>query len=870
MFELESSFSSKKNINFTIYTIISNWAKYTPDKVAITAPGRLPLTYYRLYKQIKKIINELNKLGIVRNDRVAIVLPNGPDMAVTFLAVSTVATCAPLNPNYKTKEFDFFLLDLKAKALIVQSGLTSPAKSIAEKYGICVIHLSPMSEAGIYNLISNKHVNLTTQELAKSDDVALVLHTSGTTSRPKLVPLTHNNLCTSADNIRETLKLKSNDCCLNIMPLFHIHGLIGATLSTMLAGATIACTPGFHAPKFFEWMNNFLPTWYTAVPTMHQAILRRTEENMEIIKHSKLRFIRSSSSALPPQVMIDLENIFNVPVIESYGMTEAAHQMASNPLPPGKRKTGSVGIASGPEIAIMNDKNNLVSRGEIGEIVVRGLNVTKGYENNPDANKMAFINSWFKTGDQGYFDNDNYLTITDRIKEIINRGGEKISPREIDETLLNHPNILQAVSFAIPHPKLGEDIAAVVVLQDNESVTEWEIQKFLSSRLADFKIPSHILILDEIPKGSTGKIQRIGLAKKLNQLGVFDVSNNNLEYKGPITALEKKIVKIWSQVLKINKIGINDNFFQLGGDSIQGGLIISLICEAMQLDQIPLAIFLHAPTIEKMAQLISQEDFSVPSASLVAIQSNGDKPKIYLVHPCDGDVIIFASLARHLGPKQPLYALRAQGLDGKTSPYVKVEEMASHYIKEIQATQPEGPYILGGAGVGGIIAFEMTQQLLSQGKTVSLLFLIDTVVDTIFSSINPSSIVKNFRFYLRCIVHYLRKRQFLKIYIFVTDIVFPKLGRRRRMVAMGVTQYKVFEEIQKAANSYIPNIYPGRIVLIIPKEREGFSSDPRTRINSLLKYATGLFNAHVVQGEHLEIFKEPFVPYLAQKLKMYL
>ena len=275
------------------------------------------------------------------------------------------------------------------------------------------------------------------------------------------------------------------------------------------------CTPGFNALRFFSWMAECVPTWYTAVPTMHQAILSRADRNGETIDKVPLRFVRSSSASLPPQVMADLEDVFSAPVIESYGMTEAAHQMASNPLPPKPRKPGTVGVAAGPDVAVMDQSDELLAAGEIGEIVIQGPNVTLGYESNPKANAEAFTNGWFRTGDQGRIDDQGYLTITGRLKEIINRGGEKISPREVDEILLDHPAVAQVVTFAIPHAKLGEEVGSAVVLSDGATVTGNEIRDFASERLADFKVPRKVLILDEIPKGATGKVQRIGLAEKL-------------------------------------------------------------------------------------------------------------------------------------------------------------------------------------------------------------------------------------------------------------------------------------------------------------------------------------------------------------------
>ena len=350
---------------------------------------------------------------------------------------------------------------------------------------------------------------------ATFDDIALLLHTSGTTARPKLVPLTHANLQASARNIASTLELTSGDRCLNVMPLFHIHGLVACLAAPLAAGGSVIVPPGFDAFTFFRWLTDAAPTWYSAVPTMHQAILTRAARNQAAIGDSPLRFIRSSSASLPPIVMTELEETFGVPVIESYGMTEAAHQMTSNPLPPAVRKPGSVGLAAGPDVAIMEPDGTLLERGTVGEVVIRGSNVTAGYLERPEANAEAFTDGWFRTGDLGRLDDDGYLFLEGRIKEIVNRGGEKISPREIDEALLAHPDVAQAVAFAVPHPKLGEDLAAAVVAADGRRPTPEELRQFVAERVAAFKVPRKVLIVDEIPKGPTGKLQRIGLARQL-------------------------------------------------------------------------------------------------------------------------------------------------------------------------------------------------------------------------------------------------------------------------------------------------------------------------------------------------------------------
>jgi acyl-CoA synthetase (AMP-forming)/AMP-acid ligase II len=489
------------------------------DAPAIGAPGRPWLTHGALRHLAADTVERLNGFGVGRGDRVAIVLPNGPEMAAVFVAAACGVTTAPLNPAYKLEEFDFYLSDLQARALIILRGMESPARQAAAKRAIPVLELVPDEKgpAGDFKLVSDIGLagEATLPGEAQAGDIALVLHTSGTTSRPKIVPLRQVNVTASAYHIAESLALSPDDVCLNIMPLFHIHGLIAATLASLSAGAAVCCTPGFNAFKFFGWFDAVRPSWFTAVPTMHQALLPLAARNEAFIKASRLRFIRSSSASLPPQVMTALEEAFCVPVIEAYGMTEAAHQMASNPLPPRARYPGSVGIAAGPEIAVMDGDGNLLESGRLGEIVIRGPNVTAGYENNPKANAENFVNGWFRTGDQGVIDDHGYLRLTGRLKELINRGGEKVSPLEVDAVLMDHPAVLQCLAFALPHDKLGEEVAAAIVLRAGAAATDHELRDFAQTRLAQFKVPRKFVFLDEIPKGATGKLVRIGLAEKL-------------------------------------------------------------------------------------------------------------------------------------------------------------------------------------------------------------------------------------------------------------------------------------------------------------------------------------------------------------------
>ncbi len=497
----------------------SIWAILAANASArvIGAPGCPWLDGAGLRALAERTREALNGVGIGRGDRVGIVLPNGPEMATCFVGVAAACTAAPLNPAYTADEFEFYLSDLKPRAIVLLHGEATPARAVAERLSVPVIPLHPQAEAvaGTYHLDTSALAPGAAAEpgAAGPDDMALVLHTSGTTARPKIVPLTNRNLAASAGHIAESLALGPADICLNVMPLFHIHGLVAAVLSSLRAGAGVCCTPGFNAFKFGEWLQEVRPTWYTAVPTMHQAILMRMRAHPERARAAGLRLIRSSSASLPPQVMQELEEVFGSPVVEAYGMTEAAHQMASNPLPPRARKPGAVGLAAGPEIAVMSEDGVVLAQGSIGEVVIRGPNVTLGYVSNADANARAFTDGWFR--DQGRIDDEGYLFLTGRLKEQINRGGEKISPLEVDVVLLDHPSIAQVVTFGVPHAKLGEEVGAIVVLHAGTSATEQEIRDFCATRLAAYKVPRHILLRDDIPKGATGKVQRIGLAGKL-------------------------------------------------------------------------------------------------------------------------------------------------------------------------------------------------------------------------------------------------------------------------------------------------------------------------------------------------------------------
>ncbi|BAY08431.1 alpha/beta fold hydrolase [Calothrix sp. NIES-2098] len=872
--------------NLTIGQLLIDGIRQNPGARAIAAPGRLPLTYARLYEHMQNVRATLNTMGLGVGDRVAIVLPNGPEMAAAFLAVAACATSAPLNPAYSAEQFDFYLGDLNAKALIVQAGKDSIAREVAAAHNIPIIELVPSleAEAGIFELVGETHLPAVEGHQSRNEDIALVLHTSGTTVRPKIVPLTQANLYIAADIIKKALELEPSDCCLNVMPLFHVQGLFISILSSIASGGSVACTPGFDVTQFFTWLQTMQATWYSSVPTIHQAILNATDIHKTLDSIPKLRFIRSGGAALPRPVMKALEDFFQAPVLEGYGMTETGCIIALNPLPPRQRKPGSVGIATGMKLAIMDEAGNLLQPYEVGEIVVQGGHVMLAYENNPVANQNSFTNGWFRTGDQGYLDNEGYLFLTGRLKEQINRGGEKIAPREIDDVLLDHPAVDQAVAFAVPHPTLGEDLAAAIVLRPNTTVTEQEIREFVATKLAGFKVPNQIIFIPEIPKGSTGKLQRIGLAQKLKE-------QLQAKFLAPRTEIEKRLAAIWTQLLNLKEVGIYDNFFALGGDSLLAVRLFAQIEEKFR-KNLPLSTLINAPTIEQLAQIVSSNSQSIQSSwsSLVALQPKGDQPPFFCIHGLGGEVLIFRELAMKLGTDRPFYGLQPIGLDGKQPLHTRIEDMAAEYIQQIQTIQPQGPYFLGGYSFGGIVAFEMAQQLRSQGEEIALLAMFDSFV--------PGS-DRRLPLIERIAEHYQNLVNIGPSYLWQRVGVWNNLLKENfhkgkyhlkhksqrylnlsqnylRHVSQQLSQTDPHIEIinvnTQASREYSFPTYPGRVVLLRTEDQNRFDAtgieyDPLLGWGEIV---TGSLEMENIPGSHFTLFNEPYVEILAEKLQVWL
>jgi acyl-CoA synthetase (AMP-forming)/AMP-acid ligase II/aryl carrier-like protein len=700
----------------TLHDLVKAASTRSPGAPAFVVPQRPVLDYRTLYDQIAVVQRDLRAAGLSAQDRVATVLPNGAEMALAFLGIASAAACAPLNPSYLYNELAFYLEDLGARGLVVSAGTPAASRAVAcaRNLGLATFLLESDAKdpAGVFRLrlLGEARSKADAARAPAPDDVALILHTSGTTSRPKKVPLSQRNICASSDNIVRALSLTPHDRCLNAMPLFHIHGLMAGVVATVRAGASICFDAGFQAARFLDQLEEFKPTWYTAVPSIHHAVLAEAKRRFEGGVETSLRFIRSSSSPLPPAVMKDLESTFGVPVIEAYGMTEAAHQIASNPLPPGQRKAGFVGQAAGPEVAIMGPAGALLGPGPIGEIVMRGDNVFAAYEGNEQANAEAFHAGWFRTGDQGLIDADGFVQITGRIKEIINQGGEKVSPREVDEALLSHAAVAQAVAFPVPHPTLGEMVAAAVVLADHETTTEAELRAFAAARLAAFKVPSRIALVKEIPKGPTGKIQRHLLAPHFAAL-LAD------EYAPPGTEAETLLARIWSEILGVERVGVTDSFFGLGGDSLSAVRIVAAAREHQL--EITVAGLLERPTIRS---LLEARDPQGARASVWIQRASGSK-RLFLLHESSGNPWAYRFLAGY-GKDWSIVALESPDRDW-VQDSLSIAELVVGHVNEIRRIQPRGPYFLGGWSSGALLAFEAARRLARDGQETRQIVFLD-------------------------------------------------------------------------------------------------------------------------------------------------
>ncbi len=591
----------------TLLELIKSRAGAQPTAAAIGAPGRPSLDYRGLEREIDAVGEALRGVGVSRRDRVVQVMTQSAETAVSFLGIAGAAACAPLNPAYRAAEIEFACVDSRARAIVVDArSEAGAAGDVARKLGLAIVVVSPRAggPAGALAIdvasrgSSGPLAAATGGAAASPEDIALLVHTSGTTARPKKVPLSHANLCAAGTVNQASLALTPSDRCLNMMPLFHLHAIGAGLMTTLASGGLCICTPPFSGADVLDWMESSAPTWYTAAPALHRAVLDAVRDRRSAPR-APLRFIRSSSAALPPTWADELERVFGVPVLQAYAMTETTYLICANPAPPGARKPGSVGLPA-IDVDVRGEDGRCLPSGATGEIVVRGASVFGAYEDNPDENRSAFVDGWFRTGDLGYRDADGYYFLTGRAKELINRGGEKISPYEVESQLLRHSDVEQAAVFPVAHASLGESVAAAVVPRPDRAVDPAALRAFVSQQLADHKVPDRIVVVREIPKGPTGKVQRNALAAQLaDALG--------RESLPPRTDLERSVAAIWEDVLGEGGVGLGDNFYGRGGNSLQATRVMARVRQVFGV-ALSLADFLRLETLADHVALLHKKE----------------------------------------------------------------------------------------------------------------------------------------------------------------------------------------------------------------------------------------------------------------------
>ncbi|MQA67291.1 MAG: AMP-binding protein [Alphaproteobacteria bacterium] len=860
------------SVTETIGDVVRRHAAATPDSPALVAEGQQPLTYGALADLLDRVRERLNAAGFGRGDRIATVGPNDAATAALVTGVMGCAAAVPMNPALSAGEFVIYLRDLKVQAVAVDAAMDSPVRAAAEEAGLPVLEVERTDPrvAGLIDIRSTSATGTAARPgPARSDDLAMVLLTSGTTSHSKVVPVIHRQLATKIIRMAEGYDLTAADRCLNLMPLFHGHGLYSSLGATLYSGGSLITLPAFSVDAFFRILVTLAPTWYTGSYTFHHAIHAAAPNFADAIAVARLRFIKTGSGHLDTRVAEEIEALFRAPVIETYSSTEAG-RIAGTPLPPVPRKPGTVGLPVEGEVAIIGPDDGLLPRGERGEVVVRSADIFTAYENDDDANAQCFVDGWFRTGDEGVFDADGYLTITGRIKDIINRGGEKITPSEVDSALKDHPDVADAVTFPVPHATLGQEVVAAVVPVKGADFTDEVLTKFLRNRLAPFKVPRRFVIVDEIPKGATGKISRHGLAEAFGLVTDSAIARPEAtEDDRPATALEAKLQHAWAEVLGLDRVGLNDDFFMLGGDSLQA-VDLFLRIEKEMGRRLPRSVLFEAGTVAKMARHIENV---VPSPCIVPIQPHGDRPPFFCVHDGNAEVLKYRELSRFLGPEQPFYGIQSRGLDGEEEPFTNIDEMAAYYVQEIRKVQPDGPYYIGGYSFGGRVAYVMAQALRAEGEEVALLALIDTFCHAGRSRVGWGEWLGLHR-------DRLREQSFFRIpaYLWLraknlAELMYVNLRRESYSAAWHFYKSRGrplprFLRRPVAANdmirhNYRPRPYDGDAVLFKAERNAWNHPDQHDGWYGLIE---GRLEVRPITGTHFEIMNQPHVRTVAKEL----
>ena len=884
----------KISVPLTIKDLIFN-DNQNPDHPAIESPGQQPLTYRDLRKQVLLVIKTLNSLGFGRNDRIAIILPGGPETAVLGIAIMAGFTHTPLNPQYKDLEFQEMFSRLKVKAIIVQKNHTTAATAVALLRNIPVIEITPSPDkAGIFEMDKGIPEENEDAVFARPEDTVIVMQTSGTTSVPKIVPLSQKQFCKAAYHYFSRLNLSDKDISLHIVAHYHILGITHTLLAPLLGGGTVVCTRDYISADFLSLLKNFRPTFYCAAPAHHKGILNELKKvPAGELKHHSLQYIRSTSSPLPAHARKELETLLDVPVIESYAMTESPVISINMP-----QKEGSAGIPLVESLIIMDESGTILGPFKNGEVAIRGDVVFSGYED-VEENASAFTNGYFRTGDIGYIDDEGYLFLTGRKKELINKGGEKFSPQEIDAVLVSYPGVREVMAFRIDDPVLGEDVAAMVVRAD-ETVSEHDLRRYLLDRVIQFKVPRRIYFVDEIPKGPTGKLLRyVGTerynAGKFQDVQTPEVTSDSISPQ--VSPFEEKLMHIWNAILDVESLSPDDDFFRCGGNSLTAIELLIKIQRAFHVTFPPDMIYLY-PTIRQQAHLVTQKDGKISRYHplIIPIHGNGTLPPLFCFHPLGGWIEEYQYISLFFDQNRPVFGIRSRGLEPAEKPALTIEEAVREYIDAIKTVQKEGPYHLLGFSAGAIYAFELACQLQNRGESVTFLGIIDMSLPAPLKRLydmtrgeGPNKLITAGYSFYSFLNNRLQKNPDSLLYLLFVKGVrvfsqgllflkgshnFPASGSdvgfitdtQRGWISTLPEEHKMLVITQiRAISMYKPRIFSGDITLFSTgPDSEFYPGDQARGWNSCITGKTILID---IPGDHRTLYREPLGQVTAKKIE---
>ncbi len=870
--------------DLTLTTLYEANARHDPDAAAIMAPGRTPLSNQCFYDLVVTTVEALNRLGIGRDNRVAVVASGGPLAATAYAAISCGTTCTVLNPASTTSEFKTLFEQMKIDTLVHLGD--SVAVTVAQTCGLNTIALIARDgdEAGWFTLRGDSTRSPVTDGFARPDDLAMLLPTSGTTGSSKIVPVTHRTMIARlGPNLGEGVFPKGP--LLHTMPMFHYSGQ-GYLVRMLAAGSGLICLPGFEIASFFDALEEFKPVGFGGVATMFQSIVAQADWYKARLRGHSLRYIRADGMSLPARLKDAMEALFGVPVVQLYASTETGI-VAMCGLERANCKPGTVGKPFHSEVRIVDEERGAVAIGQIGEIIVRGASVFNGYERNPAANADAFRDGWYHTGDVGCFDPDGDLSITGRIKEIINRGGQKVSPAEVERVIETHPAVSEAAVFGIWDESMGEEIAAAIIARDSQPLSINDLRLFMGTFLAEYKIPRHILFVDELPRTSLGKIERYKLTERYKGISATEKmrQSDSSEARTPV---ERALVGLWSSILgkPESDIGIGDTFQGLGGTSLSAARLIVRMRDTFQIS-IKLVNLFDAPTIREQAVVVEQLQASgaTPpndSGTLIPLRVEGNRPPLYCTHALEGGIMMYQQLAAYLDPEQPVFGLQAVGFDDDEAPLDSIDAMSRHHVAQIEAVQKNGPYLLVGYSMGGRIALEIGRKLREKGHQAVHVLMIDDHLQAnayVKSASTPlrwtrsrkvnraySILFAMFRMPRRYRLRYLRERC---AYVQTALRLIP--DQSAAVEKLDVTSFpdsirRVIEASARAVKTYVPRPYDGDLTYL----RADDDSVAIRMFRALEFVARGPLTLIDIPGTHVSVLREPNVRVTARAVQAWL